>query len=234
MVLKLTKKPVEVEGVRWTGKNVDEMKDFVGSKLEVERCRCRKEDNCGHKPKLFIKTLEGRMKVVAKAVVVKGVEGEFYPVDPEIFPQTFDCPADEPATEGISEDLEGNDVVWVEDDSIVDAPFSVDVVPYLLNHLSEEASEVGKAACKAGRFGLRSPDPRNGMSGVDKIVEEANDVLGVIVILNEELKSRGATPIEGVGDPELVQKSIDKRLQNLQKEYELGRFTLPAPAPEDA
>lgn len=88
MVMKLRKKPVEVEGVRWTGENVEEMQAFVGDVLSVTRCRCRSTHD-GHGPQLTVKTLEGDHKVVLGAVVVKGVKGEFYPVDPEIFPDTF-------------------------------------------------------------------------------------------------------------------------------------------------
>ena len=34
MIGKYVKKPVEVEAVEWTGKNLEEIKQFVGDKLE--------------------------------------------------------------------------------------------------------------------------------------------------------------------------------------------------------
>lgn len=77
MVMLLTKKPVQVTGVRWTGSNQEEVTAFCGDKVSF------KDDRC------IIHTLEGDHTCVPDAVIVKGVKGEFYPVDPEIFPETF-------------------------------------------------------------------------------------------------------------------------------------------------
>jgi hypothetical protein len=80
MVMQLKKKPVAVEGVQFTGDNHDELKDFVGSDLIY-----------GEAGTPVICTREGEMCVEDGDVVVKGVEGEFYPVKPEIFAQTYEC-----------------------------------------------------------------------------------------------------------------------------------------------
>lgn len=78
MPQKLLKKPVEVEGVQWNGDNLDELKQFVGDAL-IEN-----EDGS-----LKIKTMEGDHDVVHGATVIQGVKGEFYPVDPAVFDETF-------------------------------------------------------------------------------------------------------------------------------------------------
>lgn len=79
MVMQLKKKPVAVEGVQFTGDNHDEIKDFCG-------------DNCfiGEAGHPIIATAEGEMCCSPGDVVVKGTAGEFYPVKPEIFAQTYE------------------------------------------------------------------------------------------------------------------------------------------------
>lgn len=44
----------------------------------------------------YIETLEGRMKVMPGDWIVRGVQGELYPVKPDIFAQTYE-PAQKPA-----------------------------------------------------------------------------------------------------------------------------------------
>lgn len=307
MVMKLRKKPVEVEGVRWTGTNVDELRAFVGDKLIL-----------GADNKPIIKTLEGDHDVCLGAVVVKGVEGEFYPVDPEIFPQTFiieDAAALEALSAAQRTDLKDSEfavpdkrklpindekhirLAWdflaytkdltdaeqkhargailaaakkhdmdiskwkwasLEDDQAVVVDWdqiesnprlfppaissksppleypAPDAVPYLLNQGAEEACELGQAFAKALRFGLDSVDPKSGETPRERVRDEANDVLGLLFIVNDELSSRGIAPIEGVGDPARVEASVAKRLGNLQNEYEAGRYSLPIPSTKEA
>ena len=47
------------------------------------------------RPALYIPTLEGRMRADLGDFVVRGVQGEFHPVKPDIFELTYE-PADEP------------------------------------------------------------------------------------------------------------------------------------------
>ena len=291
MVMQLKKKPVVVEGVRWTGDNLDELKAFVGEALLL---------NAGGQP--IIKTLEGEMSVVTNAVVVKGVKGEFYPVEPSIFEETYETPTEE--AEGVATEAHWNkaerdaapakewavpskqklriddathvrlawdmvmrtkgltDVERAEarkrilsaakkfdvdtsgwksaTESLAEAPIqsendypAIDAIPYLITQGCEEAGELVQAFAKTIRFGLDSPDPKNGKTGRMKILEEANDVLGVLAILNEELESRGLEPVNGVGDPTLVDASIAKRVERLQLEYDAGRFSLPTAPVQD-
>lgn len=84
---KYTKRPVEIEAVEWqgdfivNGENIapDWMKDALdkGTAFFVDQ------------GELVIATLEGEMKAKVGDYIVKGVEGELYPVDASIFRKTY-------------------------------------------------------------------------------------------------------------------------------------------------
>lgn len=78
MVEKFVKKPVEVEAIQYTGKNMQQIIDFTAGIARFGH---------GH---LSIYTLEGDMIVEIDDWVIKGVEGEFYPCKPQIFEKTYD------------------------------------------------------------------------------------------------------------------------------------------------
>lgn len=89
---KYRKKPVVVEAVRWTGSNLEEIRNFVGSDL-IEECvelfdikRTLKEMLVD----IAIDTLEGTMRVDYVDYIIKGVKGEFYPCKPDIFLKTYE------------------------------------------------------------------------------------------------------------------------------------------------
>jgi hypothetical protein len=76
---KYRKKPVEVEAVQYTGKNINEIYNFVRKHLfrDIDR-------------NLSIQTLEGTMKATPGDWIIKGVNGEFYPCKPDIFKKTYE------------------------------------------------------------------------------------------------------------------------------------------------
>lgn len=89
---KYRKKPVVVEAVRWTGSNLEEIRNFVGSDL-IEECvelfdikRTLKEMLVD----IAIDTLEGTMRVDYGDYIIKGIKGEFYPCEPDIFLATYE------------------------------------------------------------------------------------------------------------------------------------------------
>lgn len=89
---KYRKKPVVVEAVRWTGSNLEEIRNFVGSDL-IEECveffdikRTLKEMLVD----IAIDTLEGTMRVDYGDYIIKGIQGEFYPCKPDIFLATYE------------------------------------------------------------------------------------------------------------------------------------------------
>ena len=71
------KRPVVVETVQWTGVNGDEIIEFAGREAYFED------------GELYISTLEGIMKAPPRGIIIKGVEGEFYPCELSIFQKTY-------------------------------------------------------------------------------------------------------------------------------------------------
>ena len=85
------KRPVEVEAVRWTGRNQQEIHDFTdGIARFVHDLRYGSD--------LSIPTMEGRMDASPGDWIIRGVAGEFYPCKPDIFEATYEpvciCPPD--------------------------------------------------------------------------------------------------------------------------------------------
>lgn len=78
MVKKYRKKPAEIEAVQFTGDNYKEIEDFVGQPLYISYGM------------VAIPTLEGIMRCKPGNYVIKGVKGEFYPCDKEIFEWTYE------------------------------------------------------------------------------------------------------------------------------------------------
>ena len=78
--MKFRKKPVVIEAVRWTGKNLDVMHEF----LNAHTLRYDGGFN------LSIKTLEGTMMATPGDWIIKGVKGEFYPCKPDIFEASYE------------------------------------------------------------------------------------------------------------------------------------------------
>ena len=90
---KYRKKPIVVEAVRWTGSNLEEIRNFVGNDLienyiehfDIERTLI-KQTLAG----IAINTLEGTMMVNYGDYIIKGVNNEFYPCRSDIFKQTYE------------------------------------------------------------------------------------------------------------------------------------------------
>lgn len=90
---KFRKKPVVVEAIQWTGSNLEEIRNFVGSDLienyikhfDIERTLI-KQTLSG----IAINTLEGTTIVNYGDYIIKGVNNEFYPCKPDIFEQTYE------------------------------------------------------------------------------------------------------------------------------------------------
>lgn len=76
--MKYRKKPVVVEAVRWTNKNFKEIRLFIGYHVFHR-------DN-----KLFINTSEGVMHAETGDYIIKGVNGEYYPCNPDVFAKTYE------------------------------------------------------------------------------------------------------------------------------------------------
>ncbi len=84
MIKKYRKNPVEVEAILLTENNIE----FVYDWLKSNHCRVGKPNSV---KELLIETPEGAMRAKAgQHYIVKGVKGEFYPVEKDIFECTYD------------------------------------------------------------------------------------------------------------------------------------------------
>lgn len=78
--MKFRKRPVEINAIRWSGDNINEVADFIGRATNIFR---KGAD-------LRIRTLEGTMICSKGDYLIKGVKGEFYPCKPDIFRETYE------------------------------------------------------------------------------------------------------------------------------------------------
>ena len=78
--MKYRKKPVVIEAIKWDGKNINEIMNFMHRKNAIY------EEHDG----LFIHTLEGIHKALVGDMIIKGIHGEFYPCKPDIFELTYE------------------------------------------------------------------------------------------------------------------------------------------------
>lgn len=90
MIKKYKTKPVVIEAVRWTGLNLDEVKEFVGKDLIYDINDIAWKVGMGS-PGVYlqIKTLEGVMKCMLGDYIIKGTQGEFYPCKPVVFEKKY-------------------------------------------------------------------------------------------------------------------------------------------------
>lgn len=89
---KYKKKPIVVEAIRWTGSNLEEIRNFVGGDLieeYVELCDIKRTLK-KMLVDIAIDTLEGTMKVDYGDYIIKDVNNELYPCKPDIFEQTYE------------------------------------------------------------------------------------------------------------------------------------------------
>ena len=82
MIKTFVKKPVKVQAIQWTGYNFDEIVDFVGiDGLDLL--------GSFKNPDLVIHTLEGNHHTLVGDLIIRGINGEFYPCKPDIFEKTY-------------------------------------------------------------------------------------------------------------------------------------------------
>lgn len=79
------KKPVEVEAIRWTGKNEAAVLAFCGGAASIINGWLR------------ILTLEGTCLAMAGDYIIRGVKGEYYPCKPDIFEVTYEEVENDPS-----------------------------------------------------------------------------------------------------------------------------------------
>ena len=80
---KYKKKPVEIDAIRFNDRDLLQLVGFVNDGSVVLK-----------NGTVYIRTLEGDMRISNGDYVIKGVNGEFYPCKPDIFEKTYERVAD--------------------------------------------------------------------------------------------------------------------------------------------
>lgn len=97
--MKYRKRPIEIEALQWTGENQREMFDFLTNYEKVNEYMDSVGENfyIDHnrvQGGLVIKTLEGEHIASIGDVVIKEINGVFYPCKPDIFEKSYEKIAD--------------------------------------------------------------------------------------------------------------------------------------------
>jgi len=85
-IKRYVKKPIVITALQWKGDNYEEIASFCQYIDESERrTMCFLNGD-----KLWIRTKEGQLKASVGDFIIRGIQGEFYPCDYNIFLQTYD------------------------------------------------------------------------------------------------------------------------------------------------
>jgi hypothetical protein len=90
------KKPVEIEAMKWDGtqRHADVItawiKDNDGEAVYEEIAVSASAFNRSWDLRIAIRTLEGWIYASPEDVIIRGIQGEFYPCKPDIFEATYD------------------------------------------------------------------------------------------------------------------------------------------------
>lgn len=101
MIKKYVKKPVVIEAIQWTGKNLIDIYAFLCDKSRKEIIKEISHDFQDTRvwgnyeanivqDGLYISTLKGKLKSDIGDYIIKDVNGEFYPCKPDIFAKTYE------------------------------------------------------------------------------------------------------------------------------------------------
>jgi hypothetical protein len=88
MAASFVKKPVVIQAIRWSGENDDRVKGFVGSLEGLPELGWRRiEDRAAQ---VYDKLHGTWVRMAVGDWVIKGVKGEFYPCQDDVFRETYD------------------------------------------------------------------------------------------------------------------------------------------------
>lgn len=89
MIKQATKKPVTIDFVEWTGKNLLEVIRFTGQHASAMDYKWGEYEDLVRDKGLKIFTLEGSHMATIGDMIIKGIAGEHYPCKPDIFHKTY-------------------------------------------------------------------------------------------------------------------------------------------------
>lgn len=87
--MKYRKKPIEVEAFQWNG-NMNELLKWANSTQLLSTYSFKQKTGFFGYNVLEIKTNKGKMTAALGDIIIKGIRGEFYPVKPDIFRDTYE------------------------------------------------------------------------------------------------------------------------------------------------
>lgn len=91
--MRFTKKPVTIEAIQWTGKNLREVIAFTDGPPDTRSTHAgmawEAYADLVARDGLKIYTLEGKMLANHGDWIIRGVKGEYYPCKPDIFEATY-------------------------------------------------------------------------------------------------------------------------------------------------
>lgn len=91
MMPKFRKKPVVIEAIKWTGKNLTEVIAFCGEiHPDIKEWPWDEYAELVKREGLKIFTLEGPHFASVGDWIIKGVKGECYPCKPDVFSMTYE------------------------------------------------------------------------------------------------------------------------------------------------
>ena len=92
--MKYRKKPVIIDAIQVSASNFDRICDFMGCTPEQYLNPMSDIDEFGDSRDsylgVYVDTLEGKMLANIGDMIIKGVNGEFYPCKPDIFAKTYE------------------------------------------------------------------------------------------------------------------------------------------------
>lgn len=79
--MKYRKKPVVIDAIQWTGDNYAEVFEFTEGNAWPTH---------SHSDTLAVSTLEGEVMATKDCYIIRGVNGEYYPCQEDIFNKTYE------------------------------------------------------------------------------------------------------------------------------------------------
>lgn len=84
------KLPIPIQAIQWTGMNLRAVIDFVGMHQSAEKWTWEEYEQVVENEGLKIFTLEGSLFAKIGDFIIKGVRGEVYPCQEDIFYETYE------------------------------------------------------------------------------------------------------------------------------------------------
>lgn len=138
---KYRKKPIVIEAMQWDGTiaQANEIIDWVTENKGTANFSCAATEGVNHIGcedswhTLGIVTMEGKMHAQEKYFIIRGVQGEFYPCDAEVFRKSYDTADGSDPNMQVAKDVKAEmlrqwEGVPVTDDSLVEMKPIMDIV----------------------------------------------------------------------------------------------------------